>query len=719
MFEDAGGQFLHKQNPELHKSEPVQHEQERLKRSGVEISQKPAKEITDWLTLLERTHLSHRNDPEVIARIKEYYHREYIIKPEDIPDSYFEAQRRLAREQGYGEIEITQEMRQQAAEIIRADQQATLDLWLDYFLSPLSDSFPMWAKYWAFKGMTKLSVYDKEKHMFAKRDKSTVAPFPDLNREALAYVLDAVIKKANQEHLPLKEDNPEFKKLLKEANFGKLYAWALEKVGPTKGQELLETKGEWRKYPQGSDPTPLVESLQGWSTGWCTAGESTAQHQLQQGDFYVYYSYDQNGQPTVPRIAIRMDGCNRIGEIRGIAHEQNLDHIIAQTDILSKKLEEFGEEGKKYQKKSQDMKYLTEIEKKHQQGLELTKEDLRFLYEIDSPIEGFGWQADPRIEEIRQQRHIKSDLAFVLGCKEEEISLTKEEALAGGIIYHYGDLDLSDLTSAQGLILPKSIRGNLDLRNLTSAQGLTFPESIGGYLDLSSLTSAQDLTLPESIGGGLYLRNLTSAQGLTLPKSIGGNLDLRNLTSAQGLTLPESIEGSLYLSSLTSAQGFTFPKSIEGDLDLNSLTSAQDLTLPESIGGSLYLRNLTSAQDLTLPESIGGSLDLSSLTSAQGLTLPESIEGNLYLNSLTSAQGLTLPKSIEGDLDLINLTSAQGLTLPESIGGSLYLNSLTSAQDLTLPESIGGFIYIKNLDSLSVEFLQKTYPQLATKIYYY
>ncbi|HPC31215.1 MAG TPA: hypothetical protein PK119_02015 [Candidatus Paceibacterota bacterium] len=702
MPENLGEQFLHQQNPELHKSEYVQHEKERLKRAGKEVSQKPAEEIANWMKLLERTHLGHRDDPEVLNRIKESYHKKYLIKPEDIPESYFDNQRRIARELGYGDIEITDEMKQEAAETIRADQKATLDLWLDYFLSPDSDSYPMWAKYWAFEGMTKLGSYDKEKHVFSRRDKNTVAPYPDLNREALAYVLDAIIKKANQENIPLDQENPEFQKLLQGANFGKLYSWAIEKVTPTEENELLEIRGKWVKYPQGSDPTPLVESLQGHGTGWCTVGEHTARKKLQKGDFYVYYSYDKNGKPTIPRIAIRMEG-KRIAEVMGIAHEQNLDPQIAQTDILTNKLKEFDIEGKRYQKRSDDMKKLTEIEKKHKQGISLSKEELRFLYEIDEEIiEGFGLYKDPRIEEIIEQRNIRKDLAFALDCTEEEISLTKEEALKGGIKYHYGYLDLryftsakdltlpesvggglylDSLTSAEGLILPKSIRGGLVMRSLTSAKGVIFPESmsIGGSLDLSSLTSAEDLTLPDSVGRDVNLRRLISAKGLILPKSIGGELYLNNLTSAEDLTLPDSVGWHVYLGSLTYVKGPTLPKS----------------TRPKSIGGDLYLNSLTSAEGLILQESIGGDLDLSRLTSAEGLTLPKSIGGNLYLRSLTSAKGLILPKSI---------------------GRDLFLDSLTSAEDLILPESIGGHIYLYSLDDIEKDKLKQRYPQLADKI---
>ena len=58
------------------------------------------------------------------------------------------------------------------------------------------------------------------------------------------------------------------------------------------------------------------QSLEGKGTGWCTAGHSTAQTQVESGDFYVYYTNDSNGEPTQPRLAIRMDGDNRIGEVR-------------------------------------------------------------------------------------------------------------------------------------------------------------------------------------------------------------------------------------------------------------------------------------------------------------------------------------------------------------------------------------------------------------------
>ena len=168
---------------------------------------------------------------------------------------------------------------------------------------------------------------------------------------------------------------------------------------------------------------PLVKSLQGHGTGWCTAGESTAQAQLQGGDFYVYYSLDSKGEPIIPRVAIRMEG-DRIAEVRGISAEQNLDGGVVP--IVEEKLKEFPD-GALYQKRANDMRTLTAIERKIQDGQELGAQDLTFLYEIDSSIEGFGYDKDPRIDELRSQRDPIADMPIVFECDPSQIAQIPSE----------------------------------------------------------------------------------------------------------------------------------------------------------------------------------------------------------------------------------------------------------------------------------------------------
>jgi len=476
-MENSGEKFLHQKFSDLHKSEPVRQEQERQienQESDNNHTKEPDEKIADWLKIIEKTH-GHRDNPKKMEIIKEYYRNEYVIKPENIPESYYENQKRLAREQGRGDIEITPEAKKQLAEVITNDQKSTLDNWVNYFNSSDADAYPMWAKYWAFRSMLKLSSFDKEKKAFGTRRKDTVAPFPDLNREALAYVVDIINKKINKENIPPQEGNSELEKLIRGENFGKLYAYAIEKVTPTETNELLITEGEWIKYPKNSDHMPLVESLQGHGTGWCTAGESTAKTQLEGGDFYVYYSKDKSGKPTIPRVAIRMNG-EQIGEVRGIAHEQNLDPYIGE--IVDKKLSEFPDK-EKYQKKMMDMKLLTQIDKKQKENKELSLEELKFLYEIkskegmdlsdfkfstgiDSEIEGFGYKKDPRIEEIREQRDKHQDYALMFNCQPDQVEVFSSELKETTLIF-IGDLHLRfgqlEKKANNQLIY---IRGNLD-----------------------------------------------------------------------------------------------------------------------------------------------------------------------------------------------------------------------------------------------------------------
>jgi hypothetical protein len=441
MREGVGGEDFLKKKYDLHKAPEVEEQASRTEfLKGEKVPQAPEARISNYLKRFED--ILKREDPQERERgveaLKIVLHRKHVIKPEEIPESYFELQKRLAREQGHGDVQITPEMREQLAEVIVADQESSLDAWVDYFASP-DALYPTWLKYWATREVLKMGGYDKEKKAFAKRRKDTVKPFPDLNREALAYVLDAVEKKyhgkkgapeapAEGEYEEYRveqaeEADPEFRKLLASESFPKLYAWAIEKVTPASKEQLESVEGEWVKYNKNADHMPLVESLQGHGTGWCTAGESTAEAQLKAGDFHVFYSKDEAGKPTIPRAAIRMEG-DKIAEVRGIASNQNLDPKIA--GVVKDKLSEFPD-GPKYEKKASDMKILTRIEAKTEAGEPLGRDELKFLYEIDSKIEGFGYSRDPRIQELRSKRNPKEDAPVILDCQPNEIAWNRNE----------------------------------------------------------------------------------------------------------------------------------------------------------------------------------------------------------------------------------------------------------------------------------------------------
>lgn len=412
-----------KQKYDLHNADEVKSATKRTeKRTGEKVPQNPADQIQNYLDRFKE--IIERKEPAKqergIEALKRLLHNKFIIKEEEIPESYFDGQKRIAREQGHGDIEVTDEMREQLTEVIITDQKVSLDQWINY-LSSKDATYPDWLKYYSFRSILSMGEYDKKKKQFTKRSKGTVKPFPDINREALAYVLDAIEKKY-QGQIPIETD-PEFQKYLNSENFAKLYAFAIDKVTPASESVLANTKGEWVKYRQGRDHMPLVQSLQGHGTGWCTAGELTAKAQLDSGDFYVYYSFDEKGKPNIPRAAIRMQG-DQIGEVRGISPDQNLDPYIG--GVVQAKLQEFPD-GAAYEKKNNDMKHLTEIENKTQKNQPLTKDELIFLYEIDNSIEGFGYRRDPRIQEIKSTRDPKEDAPIVLECSPEQIAWSQDK----------------------------------------------------------------------------------------------------------------------------------------------------------------------------------------------------------------------------------------------------------------------------------------------------
>lgn len=326
-----------------------------------------------------------------------------VIQAEDVPESYFELQKRIAREQGHGDITITSAMRETLIEAVQNDQRASIKRWADYLSSPEDGAeYPAWFRIYAFDGVKKLGSLDPEKMEFSKRTKATAGPYPELNSEALSRVYDLLYKsKIANEDLAVDD---KLQKIVNSANFGKLYAYALSETSIINKERKIN-EGTWTKYNQSKDledAQTLASSLQGYGTGWCTAGEQTAHYQLRNGDFYVYYSENEDGDAVVPRVAIRMQG-NKVAEVRGTQKAQNLEPEML--DIAKDKLEELPG-GDLYSVKAEDMKRLTTLEKKLKENPEdaLTEEEVRLLYEIDHKVVGFGHKADPRTIELRSLR---------------------------------------------------------------------------------------------------------------------------------------------------------------------------------------------------------------------------------------------------------------------------------------------------------------------------
>ena len=431
------------------------------KQTSERVPQDPRERIQNYLDRLERLildpeHKQQREDMKdkegtersrALRHLRAMVMREYV-RPNKakLAEGAAMVEERAARDMGinmeYGEDQLVER-----GEIAVKDLESSLDQWISY-LSDLNEPYPTWFRYYVFRNVLELGEYDKDKQEFPKRTAGTNRLFPDIDRGSLAYIQNIIecakdptsleCFRQAQKTTGTPDDQlltQEKAKAFSNLSFAKQYVEGMKEAGEITPEMRVETRGKWIKYSQDSDPTALWASLQNKGTAWCTKGFATAETQLKGGDFYVYYTLDKSGEPKIPRIAIRMqDGS--IFEARGVADsKQNLEGNM--TYIAEKKMDELpGKE--KYQKISTDMKKMTTLygkcfkedrktgEKTYLNPV-LSKEDLVFLYEMDAKIEGFGYERDPRIDELRKVRNPSEDAPVVIGCSPDEIALKPED----------------------------------------------------------------------------------------------------------------------------------------------------------------------------------------------------------------------------------------------------------------------------------------------------
>ena len=342
-----------------------------------------------------------------------------------IATGLYESEKKIAVERGQGaDIDQIGNVIDRYIENIKEKkeiQSESLTDWIKY-ITGKDCTLPTWFKYHAVLSLIAMGTKNIDKADYNKRAATTVSPYPEWNPEALGWVFNALTKgleaseitkevlKQKQEALEngleltevdKQKEADRVENIMSSDKFSKLFYFASMEVKGNLDRSYIE--GGWIKYDKGSDYTLLEKGLKGKGTGWCTA-EGSAKGQIESGDFYVYYSKNgKTGLYTEPRVAVRMNGDSEIGEVRGVNPSQELEPQFAE--ILDTKMNDFGEdEAKQYKKKSSDMKTLTQIYKKDEAGEELTKEELRFIYEIDSNIEGFGYNQDPRIKKLLEKR---------------------------------------------------------------------------------------------------------------------------------------------------------------------------------------------------------------------------------------------------------------------------------------------------------------------------
>ena len=377
-----------------------------------------------------------------------------VMDYEDIPDAYWKQQEQILRDNGQGR-ELSRREKEILAEDLIEKQRKSITSWTNY-LSDKDCPYPLWFKVYAFDGVSKMGLINKETKEFEKRDKSTVASFPTLNPEVLAKVYRninefyAVDKKAWLAQHP---DDAKLESLVKSGNFPKLYAKELFETKtiiktPEKPEDI---EGDWFTYQLG-DEDELAKTAEG--TGWCIADPNVAHNYLSYGNYagndndweeddedwedeeeegenndweedednpeednqnsskakFIIFKLkapnSPDGYSTNGVASIRLDPDGKVAEVSGLDGGQALEDSLVQT-VKEKVLSLPG--GKEFLQKFEDKQTLIKLDHKMQKGEGLTKEELSFLYELDRPIATLDTynRKDPRITELKEKYGIE------------------------------------------------------------------------------------------------------------------------------------------------------------------------------------------------------------------------------------------------------------------------------------------------------------------------
>ena len=432
-----------------------------------------------YLSRLDRMVEKYGNKAE--QKIWEASAENVVMDYEDIPEAYWKQQEQILRDNGQGK-ELSRREKEILAEDLIEKQRESINTWSNY-LGDKDCPYPTWFKIYAFDGVSKMGLINKETKEFEKRDKTTVASFPTLNPEVLAKVyrnINEFYAVSKEDWLSQHPDDEKLVSLIKSGNFPKLYAKELFDtktiIKTTENSEDIE--GDWFTYLEG-DEDELAKVAEG--TGWCIADPNVAHDYLKYGNngqyrdketdeesnskakFIVFKLKDRNspdGYSTSGSASIRLDPDGKVAEISGLDEGQALEDSLVQT-VKEKVLSLPG--GKEFLQKFEDKQTLIRLDHKLQKDEDLTKEELSFLYQLDRPIATLDTynRVDPRIPELKEKYGIEYALEKGIDVDKLASSLGPNGVAHNldTLLDHGANIDVNELVSN---LFPGDIPRHLD-----------------------------------------------------------------------------------------------------------------------------------------------------------------------------------------------------------------------------------------------------------------
>lgn len=566
-------------------------------------SDKKRKRVMDYLALMEKYNkLCFINRGTRFERLYKniFFYKKYVIKKDDIPESYFEG---LIRNGTYDFLS-EEDKKIKSQEVIK-DQKKELDGWIDYFIYGNGRFYPMYVQFWVFQGLQKLGDFDSVSLKFGSRNKNTVNPVVSIDEAVLEMTISLMEK-----YISNGEFVPEIKSAFTSYNFKDLYEYCLGVMNKKRAYSFKE--GIWKKYEKDSDYHILLNDIRGKYTGWCIERDSWAKEYLSKGDVYVFYSKDIYGRFTDPRITIRaLD--KTILEIRGIGYDQDIESDM--TFVLEEKMKDFSF-SEEYFLKKENAEKLSVINKKVSDGIDLDIEELKLLYEIDGPLETFGREKNDIIYKIKKQRNIRDDLAKIFGVSLDDVALCRDEigdntkVFYGTIEYYQNGEDITlvcddDEFLVDRVYIPRYVVGSMTIK--IPFKNSDLPEIVTENFDVFCPEKMESLNLPR-VGIFLSVYGLTEALEIDIPGTTMYDIRFDSLKKVGQINFPEFLKGNVEFKSITHFDNVVFPSKVKGNVTLPILFDSNNLVFPSLVGGNFYVPNLLSEDGITFPKVVNGEI---------------------------------------------------------------------------------------------------------------
>lgn len=457
----------------------------------------------------------------------------------------------------------------------------------------------------------------------------------------------------------------------------------------------IKENGHWKVYKKGSEPKELYDDIH-WARlrdgyypylPYDLSNLDCIERCLKSNDIYVYYDFDTNLNDYYPEIVFSVSpekNCNVLKFVSGFKIYCNIKPELLK--ILKNKLICVGVgDNDEVFTRIEKLEKLGEIYEKYASSIELTRDDLIFLYEIEDTIGSFGTMPDLRISEIKNKRNAHEDYKTIFDGSIKKINK---------------DLYLP-VKSLEGITLPLEIMGSLHMNEIEVLENFTFPK-LHGWLYADKLKYAKNVVIPYVgcdlkcyySGSLISFNNLEVASNLVFPRTVN-NLYLGSLKKIDSVQLPDFVYDCLNLSSVEIIENYVFPKYVNC-MNLKSVKKMKNVTFG-TVGWHMFLDSLEYVENVTLPKRYGEdtfrsspSLAFPNLKTVINLAMPSSYgkEAWISFDSLEYANSLLFYDELSGvkRIGFYALKCLEGVQLPKKMQGSIVFGELNYSDNMMLPD---------------------------------